>query len=73
MKNLKRFDESLNEGMNKETIERMEGLVNEKNLKQFNELLESLAQEWVKEGFEMSDVLDYIDHKMDGIGFKHNM
>lgn len=56
--------------ISKEYIERMEGLANTKNLKQFNELLESLTKEWLDEGFELSDVLDYIDHKMDRIGFK---
>jgi hypothetical protein len=70
MKNLKGFDQ-LNEAISKETLNRMEGLAHEKNLKQFNELLTSLTKEWLKEGFELSDISDYIDQKLDHIGFKN--
>ena len=45
--------------MRPEYKDRMEGLSNEKNLKEASALIHILTQEWVKEGFDVEDVEEY--------------
>lgn len=56
--------EGISESLDKETVERMEGLSNTKELKQFNELLALLAESWFKEGFDREDVMDYVNEQI---------
>jgi len=52
----------LNEGLSPEYIDRMEGLANIQDLADFKAKLKSLASDWMKEGFEKEDVVEYVDH-----------
>ncbi len=40
----------------------MEGLANIQDLADFKAKLKSLASDWMKEGFEKEDVVEYVDH-----------
>jgi len=44
----------------------MEGLANIQDLAILKEKLSSLASDWVKEGFEKEDVLEYVGNIIDG-------
>ena len=52
----------LNEKLSPEYIDRMEGLANIQDLADFKAKLNSLASDWMKEGFEKEDVVEYVDH-----------
>lgn len=53
---------TLAESLSKEALDRMEGLAHIEKLKQFNELLSFLTKEWLEEGFDKKDIIDYIMH-----------
>jgi hypothetical protein len=46
--------------LSSEFIDRIEGLSNMKTLDAFKLTLKKLSKEWIEEGFEIEDILDYI-------------
>lgn len=44
----------------KELIDRMEGLSHAGNLEAFKTNLEGLMTDWIEEGFEKEDIIDYL-------------
>lgn len=52
---------SIDEKLSPEYIDRMEGLANIQDLAILKEKLSSLASDWMKEGFEKEDVLEYME------------
>ncbi len=48
------------EFFNDETIDRMEGLANMRDLKVMKDMLRVLTAEWMQEGFEKDDVVNYL-------------
>ena len=50
------------EALSPDYIDRMEGLANIQNLAIFKDKLKSLASDWMKEGFDKEDVVEYIDY-----------
>jgi len=50
-----------------ETLERMEGLINRRDLELFKNSLENITNELEQEGFELSDIKAYIQRELDEI------
>jgi hypothetical protein len=48
--------------MNKNYIDRMEGLANVNELNQLQELILTLGEAWADEGFENEDIRDYFKY-----------
>jgi regulator of sigma D len=62
-KHINSFNEYLNEGtINSGFLNRIESVVNEKDLIQFQKTLKSLTGEWLDEGFELEDIQQYINY-----------
>lgn len=53
------------EALSMDYIDRMEGLANVQDLAVLKTKLTLLTQEWITEGFEKEDVLEYIKHLLD--------
>lgn len=47
-------------------VDRMEGLANEKELRQLQSSVQFLGREWEKEGFEIDEILFYIERVLTG-------
>ena len=58
---------NLNERITFEAIEMMEGLANIQNLKTLKDLLRILSTDWMQEGFEKEDIIDYMGYLVDNI------
>ena len=54
-------EEKLNE-ISFDVIDRMEGLANIQNLKTMKDLLRILSTDWMQDGFEKEDIVEYISH-----------
>jgi len=50
-----------------EMFDRMEGLINERDLVILDTKLRLVTKEWMNEGFEKEDVKDYISYLIDNI------
>jgi len=50
-----------------EMFDRMEGLINERDLVILDTKLRLVTSEWMNEGFEKEDVKDYISYLIDNI------
>lgn len=62
LQNLAGINENLgNNNLVQGTIDRMEGLSNTENLRTFKEMLGLLTKDWLEEGFEKNDIIDYIE------------
>ena len=59
--------ENLNEAVSMETLDRLEGLANIRNLQLMKDSLRMLAADWMQEGFEKEDIKDYVSHLIDNI------
>ncbi len=57
----------LSEAVSMDTIDRIEGLANIRDLKLMKDSLRILTAEWVQEGFEKEDIKDYISYLIDNI------
>ena len=53
--------------MNPETIERIEGLVNQRDLELFKNALENITNDLEQEGFELSDIKAYFQLILDEV------
>ena len=51
--------------MNKDYIDRMEGLANVNELNQLKDLILILGGEWANGGFENEDIVEYFKHLID--------
>ena len=51
--------------MNKDYIDRMEGLANVNELNKLKNLILILGGEWANEGFENEDIVEYFKHLVD--------
>jgi hypothetical protein len=51
-------------GMSPEALDRMEGVVNTKHLQAFKQIFKSLVGDWMNDGFDQEDIVNYIS----GIG-----
>lgn len=51
--------------MNKDYIDRMEGLANVNELNELKDLILILGGEWANEGFENEDIAEYFKHLVD--------
>ncbi len=51
--------------MNKDYIDRMEGLANVNELNELKDLILILGGEWANEGFENEDIVEYFKHLVD--------
>ena len=49
------------------TLERMDGLINRRDLELFKNSLENITNELEQEGFELSDIKAYIQRELDEI------
>ena len=65
-------DEDLYEGMgmSPEALDRMEGVVNAKHLQAFKQIFKSLVGEWMNDGFDQEDIVNYISG-MGGFSTSH--
>ena len=59
--------ENLNEAVSMETLDRLEGLANIRDLQLMKDSLRMLAADWMQEGFEKEDIKDYVSHLIDNI------
>jgi hypothetical protein len=57
----------LNERISFEAIERMEGLANTQDLASLQAKLRMLSSDWMQEGFEKEDIIDYLAYLVDNI------
>jgi len=57
----------LNERISFEAIERMEGLANTQDLASLQVKLRILSSDWMQEGFEKEDIIDYLAYLVDNI------
>jgi hypothetical protein len=60
-------EENLGENISSEAIERMEGLVNMQDLATLQAKLRILSSDWMQEGFEKEDIIDYLAYLVDRI------
>ena len=60
-------EENLGENISSEAIERMEGLVNMQDLATLQAKLRILSSDWMQEGFEKEDIIDYLAYLVDKI------
>ena len=51
--------------MNKDYIDRMEGLANVNELNQLKDLILILGGEWANDGFENEDIVEYFQYLID--------
>lgn len=51
--------------MNRDYIDRMEGLANVNELDELKDLILILGEEWANEGFENEDIAEYFKHLVD--------
>jgi len=58
---------NLNERISFEAIERMEGFSNEQDLATLQAKLRILSSDWMQEGFEKEDIIDYLAYLVDNI------
>ena len=57
----------LNERISFEAIERMEGLASIQDLETLKAKLRILSSDWMNEGFEKEDIIDYMAYLIDNI------
>ena len=57
----------LSEAVSMDSLDRIEGLANIRDLKLMKDSLRILTAEWVQEGFEKEDIKDYISYLIDNI------
>ena len=60
-------ESTLNERISFEAIERMEGLANIQDLVSLKAKLRTLSSDWMNEGFEREDIIDYMAYLIDNI------
>ena len=60
-------EENLGENISSEAIERMEGLANMQDLSTLQAKLRILSSDWMQEGFEKEDIIDYLAYLVDKI------
>ena len=53
-------EDDLNE-ISRDAYDRMEGLANENKLNELKDLIMILGEDWANEGFENSDIADYLE------------
>ena len=57
----------LNEAVSMDTLDRIEGLANIRNLQLMKDSLRMLTADWMQEGFEKEDIKDYVSYLIDNI------
>ena len=57
----------INEEISPDAMDRMEGLANMRLLKMLHDSLRILGTEWINEGFEKEEIIDYVSNFIDGI------
>ena len=57
----------LTENSNSELIDRIEGIANTRDLKTLHDMLRMLSTEWMGEGFEKEDIIEYLAAFVDNI------
>ena len=57
----------LSEAVSMDTIDRIEGLANIRDLKLMKDSLRMLTADWMQEGFEKEDIKDYVSYLIDNI------
>ena len=60
-------EENLGENISSEAIERMEGLANMQDLATLQAKLRILSSDWMQEGFEKEDIINYLAYLVDRI------
>ena len=60
-------ENTLNERISFEAIEKIEGLANIQDLETLKAKLRILSSDWMNEGFEKEDIIDYIAYLIDNI------
>jgi len=60
-------EENLGENISSEAIERMEGLANMQDLSTLQAKLRILSSDWMQEGFEKEDIIEYLAYLVDKI------
>jgi len=63
------FEEELDES-SPESIDRMEGIADEKALQAFKNVFPMLVKDWMEDGFEQDDIIDYVSG-IGGFSTKH--
>jgi len=57
----------LSEAVSMDSLDRIEGLANIRDLKLMKDSLRILTAEWVQEGFEKEDIKDYVSYLINNI------
>jgi hypothetical protein len=60
-------ENTLNERISFEAIEKIEGLANIQDLETLKAKLRILSSDWMSEGFEKEDIIDYMAYLIDNI------
>jgi hypothetical protein len=60
-------ENTLNERISFEAIEKIEGLANIQDLETLKAKLRILSSDWMNEGFEKKDIIDYMAYLIDNI------
>ena len=60
-------EENLDGTISFETIERIEGIVNMQDLATLKAKIRILSQEWMQDGFEKEEIIDYLAYLVDEV------
>jgi hypothetical protein len=60
-------EENLDETISFETLERIEGIVNMQDLATLKAKIRILSQEWIQDGFEKEEIIDYLAYLVDEV------